>query len=116
MWWPWAPSPCSRIPLAAIITPVGGNQRSYQFKLYNFDFIELDISIGSGHCAGQAYQELLNGILARQQFKSGHYAEGEAAGDGVTGRHLNGLLYVMIGDPAMIAFEPMGIKEMTLRK
>jgi len=75
----------------------------------------LDISIGSGHCAGQAYQELLNGILACQQYKSGHYAKGKAAGNGATDRLLNKLLYVMIGDPAMIAFEPMGIKEMTLR-
>jgi len=71
-------------------------------------------SLASGHCAGQAYQELLNGILARQQFKSGHYAEGEAAGKGATDRVLNNLLYVMIGDPALIAFEPKGMKEMTL--
>ncbi len=53
-----------------------------------------------GRTVGEAYQELINGIIEMQGLKSGHFVVRESAAKGRQPPQ-NILLYVVIGDPAI---------------
>jgi len=53
-----------------------------------------------GRTVGEAYQELINGIIEMKDLKSGHFVVSESASDRRRPPQ-NILLYVVIGDPAI---------------
>ena len=59
-----------------------------------------------GRSVGEAYQELINGLIDMQGTKSGGFVVTEKTTDGRQPRQ-NILLYVIIGDPAVQPFEQM---------
>ena len=52
-----------------------------------------------GRTVGQAYQELINGIIEMRDLKSGHFVVSESVSDARPPQNI--LLYVVIGDPAV---------------
>ena len=59
-----------------------------------------------GKSVGEAYQELMNGLIEMQGTKSGGFVVTEKSANGRQPRQ-NILLYVIIGDPAIQPFEQM---------
>ena len=67
-------------------------------------------ALSQGKSVGESYQQLINALITVRGFRSGKFLGAPAVPGRVSRRRLpqNLLLYVVLGDPAIRPFEPIG--------